>query len=454
MRRTILALADWWYGFTPYSILPSLEESQFWPRERLQQWQLDCLKKLLVHAGAHVPFYRDLFKKIAFDPRDVRSLDDVRRLPIVGKQEIMAERLRFVSEVAPPPRVWLKTTGTTGNPFSFIRTRLAQSYKIASRLRFRRWYGIERHDAMLNVGGIPSHGSGLMESLSHRLHFLATHRVEVFSSDLEGPGKEAAARLIEKYRLKAVMGYPSGIASLARHLSAGRSLAFRPQVIFTNSETLTALMRRQIREGFGIEPRSDYVATEGSLAHECPQGGLHVDMEETLVELVPTEPSEPGTGEVIATFLHAFDFPLIRYRLGDVAAWDEADCPCGRGLATISGLVGRTSDGIAFPDGKIFTAANINMRIAHFPFIDRIRQYQIVQQSENTVELRILDVPETDGESVVAFQKALGDLFVGLRVEVKRVASFPREATGKFRPVVGLKKQGKSAGSSERPSEV
>jgi len=291
----------------------------------------------------------------------------------------------------------------------------------------------------LNVGGIPSYHSSLKEKVFDAIHFYATNRINVFSSDLEGPEPEFAARLIEEYRLKAVMGYPSGIAALAKYLAERRPLTHHPKAIFTNCETLTELMRRQIREGFGIEPRNDYIATEGAIAHECPEGGLHVNMEETLVELVPTASTEDGTGEVITTFLHTFDFPLIRYRLGDIAGWTNKPCPCGRGLVTINNLFGRFADGIVFPDGRVFTAANLNMRIAHFPFIDRIRQYQIAQQSANVVELRILNTPDTDSESVVEFQKALSRLFVDLRVEVKRLDELPREPTGKFRPIIGLK---------------
>lgn len=440
MGKLLISLADRWYGFTPDTVLSALEQSQFWPRERLENLQIEHLRKLLIHAGAHVPFYRDLFKRLDFDPRAVRSLADVQCLPILGKPEIMAERDRFISETAPRPRVSLKTTGTTGQPFSFVRTRLAQSYKIASRVRFRRWHGIERTDPLLNVGGIPSRHASLKERIWDAVHFHATNRINVFSSDLEQPEPEFAVRLIEKHRLKAIMGYPTGIAALANYVARRRPLAHRPKAIFTNCETLTELMRRQIREAFGIEPRNDYIATEGAIAHECPEGGLHVNMEETLVELVPGPNTEDGAGEVITTFLHTFDFPLIRYRLGDLAAWADQPCPCGRGLATLGNLFGRTADGIELPDGRVFTAANINMRIAHFPFIHHVGQYQIAQTGYNTIELRMLNTAAVDEKSVLDFQKSLARLFVGLEVEVKRLKELPRESTGKFRPVIGLKK--------------
>jgi phenylacetate-CoA ligase len=430
-------MADRWVGFTPDRLLPHLEESQYWPRERLERLQLDSLRRLLAHAGEHVPFYRDLFARIGFDPARVRSVADIEHLPALDKAKITAEGDRFVSDVAPGPRVRLRTSGSTGEPFSFVRTRIAQSYKIASRLRFRRWYGIERTDPQLVVSGIPSVRKGRMHELQHWIHYVATNRAEAYASEMHGDGLERAARLIERHRVTSVMGYPTGIAALADHIHQGRHLAHRPRAIFTNSETLSDGMRHRIEAGFGVCPRSDYVATEGAIAHECPKGRLHVNMEETLVEIVPI-PQTPDVGEMLLTFLHTFDFPLIRYRIGDVARWAEGSCPCGRGLATVDALVGRYADGIRLPDGRFFTAANINMRIAHLPLISVLRQYQVAQVGPTEIELRLLanDTAVTS-EAIEQFVAALRDIFGSLKIVPVRLTELPREKNGKFRPVVG-----------------
>jgi phenylacetate-CoA ligase len=430
-------LADRWAGFNPQAVLPRLEESQHWPRERLELLQLDSLRRLLAHAGAHVPFYRDLFAKLAFDPAGVRSLDDIRQLPVLDKAQLMAEGDRFVSEVARQPRVRLKTSGSTGQPFSFVRTRIAQSYKIASRLRFRRWYGIERTDPQLIVAGIPSLRVSWKQDVQHWIHYVATNRVESYASEMHGDGLERAVRQIERHRVTSVMGYPTGIADLADHIGQRRPLEHPPHAIFTNSETLSDGLRRRIESGFGIRPRSDYVASEGAIAHECPSGGLHVDMEETLLEIVPI-PETPDVGTTVLTFLHTFDFPLIRYRIGDVARWAAVPCPCGRGLVTLDGLVGRYADGIRLPDGRFFTAANINMRIAHLPLVAGFRQYQIAQIGPATIELRLqADDAAGTSEAVEQFVTALHDIFGAMSIVPVRLTELPREKNGKFRPVLG-----------------
>ena len=444
IRETLVRLGDRWSGFTPTAVLSSLEKTQYWPQERLEALQVDHLRRLLRHAGATISYYRDLFHSIGFKPDAVRSLKDMQCLPILDKVTISSQADRFISSAAIHPLCWLRTSGSTGQPFRFVRTRLAQSYKIASRLRFRRWYGVERCDPGLLVGGIAPVASDWKAQWMSRLHYFATNRVSVHSSDLHGNGLEAAARLIDQYQVKYIMGYPTGICALADYLvGSGRKLSHYPQAIFTNSETLFNETRGGIRTAFGIEPRADYVATEGCIAHECPEGSLHVDMEEALVELVPGEPGS-DLSEVVITYLHSFDFPFIRYRLGDIARWFAKPCPCGRGLVTIDAVIGRSTDAIQMPDGRRFTAANINMRIAHFPFIENVRQYQIVQIDRGCLELRLLDTPETGNDTAQLFAAALSKLLRPLEVTVVKMPELPREKNGKFRPVVGLPTKGET----------
>jgi phenylacetate-CoA ligase len=440
MRRALVGIADRLAGFSPDHVLSQLEISQFWSRQELEQQQLTHLRTLLDHAGRHVPFYRDLFRRLDFRPQDVLSVSDIGHLPIVDKAMIMSEGERFVSEIAARPKVRLRTSGSTGQPFSFVRTRIAQSYKIASRMRFRRWYGIERTDSQLVVSGIPPVSGSARQSFKHWLHFFATNRVEVYSSEMVGAGLERAASLIESHQLASVMGYPTGIAALADFISHDRPLTCRPRAVFTNSETLFPELRRRIAAGFGVEPRSDYVATEGAIAHECPMGSMHVNMEETLMEIVPTADT-PELGEVVLTYLHTYDFPLVRYKVGDVASWSGSPCSCGRGLATIDSLLGRYADGIKLPNGLVYTAANINMRIAHLPLIERIRQYQVAQVSESEVELRVTTQDAAANPDAVAeLQRGLLAAFDGqIAIRVVRMPELPRQKNGgKFRPVLGL----------------
>lgn len=438
MKRLIVELADRFAGFTPGEVLSSLEETQYWSAERLQELQLAAMRRLLVHASLHVPHYRELFRRLGFDAGAFASMEDLRALPVLDRQEVLAAPERFISETAQRPLVWLRTSGSTGIPFRFVRTRIAQSYKIASRLRFRGWYGVSRTSPQLLVSGIVPRPHERVGAAMHKLHMWATGRREVFAPELHGAGLDFPARLLERGAVTSIMGYPSAIAAIADYMAQTRRQPKNLAAVFVNSETPLPWMRDAIKRGLGVEARSDYVATEGSIAHECPEGGLHVDVEEAFVETGP-QSGNCGVEELLMTFLHTFDFPLIRYRIGDVGKLSSFGCcSCGRAAPLLTGSVGRHSDAVRLPSGARVTAASINLRIAHLPFIDQIAQYQIAQLSADEVELRLVRRPGMSPDTPKAFAQAVGKVLEPLCVTVREVATIDREPNGKFRAVVAL----------------
>jgi len=432
----LISLGDKMNGFAPIPILKKIEKSQWWNEQQLEDLQLSFLKKLLHHCLSHVPFYQKCFQANNLSLNDFQSLKDLSMLPITDKSIINLQASDFISHIAKKPYVWLKTTGSTGVPFSFVRTRLAQSYKLASRIRFRNWYGVGRCDKLINVAGIPSYANNIVEELKHQIHFLATSKKEIYASEINDVKIPEIITLFNQFKPKALMGYPSGIASLASKIKGAAELRYVPKAIFTNSESLIPYQREQIIETFGIIPKSDYVATEGSIAHECPEGGLHIDMEEAIVEIVNMD--ENGFGDVLITFLHTFDFPLIRYKIGDKAKWKSENCKCGRGLKMIDNMVGRASDVIKLKNGKEYSAANINMRIAHFPFIGEIEQYQIVQNNISAVTLRIVKKNICKDSSIVTFKNEMEQIFTGCAVNVEICSELQRNEGEKIRTIIAL----------------
>lgn len=438
LKHHLIRAADRLSGFTPAPILARLEESQFWSVDQLQQLQARHLRAVLFHAGEYVPFYRDLFRSLKFNARDVRSVADIECLPILTKAQIMENPSRFVSSAAPLPRVMLQTSGSTGIPLRFVRTRIAQSYKIASRLRYRRWYNIERGDPQLILSGSPRPPDTLLARLKHGLHQYSTGRTELFSAELQEDRLFPAYRLIEERGITSIIGFPTGLMHLAdffvRSGQRPRSLI----AVFSSGETLYDWMRQRIEKGFGISPRNDYVATEGAIAQECPEGGLHVNMEECLVELVPIKGS-PVFGKVIVSFLHTLDFPLIRYEIGDVARWDVSPCPCGRGLTKIDSAFGRYKDGIQLPDGRYVTAAEIYLRLSSLPFMKNVPLHQIAQLDAHSAELRVLDGPSRNEAAVERLAPAIQEILRPLTVSTRLCKELPREKNGgKFRAVIPL----------------
>ncbi len=168
---------------------------------------------------------------------------------------------------------------------------------------------------------------------------------------------------------------------------------------------------------------------------QCEAGTYHVHPEYGIVEILDAEgePVKAGeTGELVCTSFTNDAFPLLRYRIGDMATAGEPGCSCGRAFPVLRALVGRADDLLVTPDGR-----QVGRLDPVFKGRRSIREAQIVQEGETEVRVRLVPAPDytdADGDAVVRELRArLGS---EMSIEVEKVSSIPRTATGKFLAVV------------------
>src|SRR5260221_6510811 len=121
--------------------LAYLEESQWLSREELERRETKALIELLSYAGANVPYYRELFAKLRFDPRGLRSRADLAELPLLTR-EIVRERYEDLVDPAHRGKNIKKgTSGSTGKPLKFEYSRTSECWRQAVKLRGYSWAG-------------------------------------------------------------------------------------------------------------------------------------------------------------------------------------------------------------------------------------------------------------------------------------------------------------------------
>lgn len=433
-KNIILSIADWYYGLTPYKILKKLRKSENLTIEQLKKLQLEYLKKLVKDVTANVPYYREYSK--THDIK-IESIDDIKKLPIVDKAFINSHYNEFVSKTAHKPYSIAKTTGSSGVPFQFIKTREGESYKIATRLRGKNWSGIGRCDKMLKISGIPPVNMSIIDEIKEKIRFIATQKNEIYISEITDENIPILVEKINKINPIGIIGLAGGVALLANKLKGNKDLKCNIQAVFTNSESITPLMRKQIRETFGVEPRSDYAATEGCIAQECEYGGLHVSMEECLVEIINED--ENGVGDLVLTMLHSKDMPLIRYKIGDRGRWRKEKCKCGRNLEMIDEVVGREVDVIVLPNGKEYSSANINYVPSNLKNINNLSEYQFFQTAKDQILLKMVLINENDTTVVDEMRNEFEKIFEGCTLTIQICKQLERGKGGKLRIVNALK---------------
>jgi phenylacetate-CoA ligase len=414
-----------------------MESTQWWDEARLRETQLKKLRRLLAHAGTHVPYYRQLFEEKHIHVAQFHSLADLQQLPILDKPTIRAniDQLKADNAVS---LIRFSTGGSTGEPLSFYVSKERISHDVAAKWRATRWWDVDIGDSEIVVWGSPIELRAQDNVRAMRDRFLNTKLISAF--DLSERGLDRFLDEIRTRRPKMLFGYPTVFSHIARHAQQKgvRLDDLGIMVAFVTSEVLYDEQRAQISKVFGCAVANGYGGRDaGFIAHECPEGGMHITAEDIVVEIVDSKGAQlprGQPGEVIVTHLATRDFPFIRYRTGDVGVLDTTRCSCGRGLPLIKEIRGRTTDFLLAHDGTMVHSAAVAYILRELP---QVRAFKIIQETmEHTRVLVVADGgtgPALQQKITTGFQKWLGK---DVHISVEEVEDIPAEKSGKFRYVV------------------
>lgn len=424
-------------GHDTVAVFNRLEQTQWWDGARLESLRLSRLRTLLEHANATTHFYRNVFAERGFLPADLQCLADLSRLPLLTKGDIRKNLEMLRSEEARDLRRF-NTGGSSGEPLIFYLGKERISHDVAAKWRATRWWGVDIGDPEVVVWGSPIelHTQDRLRSLRDKV--MRTHLLSAF--EMSDARVDTFIRTIRSVRPKMLFGYPSAIAHIAiRARDSGQSMTdLGIKVAFVTAEKLYDHQRDVIQETFGCLVANGYGARDaGFIAHECPEGGMHVTAEDVIVELVDPagRPVPLGeSGEIVITHMGTGDFPFIRYRTGDIGVLSDELCKCGRSLPLLKEVQGRTTDFVVARNGTVMHGLALVYEVRDIP---GVRHFKIVQETlDRTRVLLATDQAfrDTDVETIRnGIGKRLGS---DVRVEIERVSDIPKEASGKYRYVV------------------
>lgn len=420
-----------------------LDARQWWSEHDLARDQESRLRSMLTWSAARVPYYRDLFAELGLDPRDITSAADLTALPILDKETVREDPLRFLPD-EPRPRLIAQTTGgTTGTPVSYRATLDAVRINYATyEARCREWAGVRLGQRLASFHGQPivpdsqRGGPYWRRNLAfNQLYFSVYH--------LNGDTVRAYLDELARFRPEVIAGYTSAVHRIALGLlDSGQIGWIRPSAVLVSSETLTPAARRDIETAFGCRVTNAYSLGElVAFISECEHGELHVSTEYGVLEFLD---GAAGT-EIIATGLINRGMPLLRYRTGDLVVPNDGSPPqCGRGLPVVADIIGRVDDVVRTPEGATVGPAPMSLAFQKVP---RLRRTQVRQ--DRVEELTVLvevdhDFTSADQDFMVGeLRRRLGPT---IRLVVEHVDALPRTSGGKERLVVS------SLGAAEGPA--
>lgn len=405
-------------------------------RAELDAMQLAKLREMIEHCRQHVPFYKDLFDRSGFRPDHLKTLADFSHIPTLTRADLrdhFAElRADNASQFEPEQ---CASGGATGEPVKFLLDRKAIALEKACVRRHWLRSGYKSGEPTANLRGLRL----AFEPAEYSMIDKGENCLYLSSYDLTPNTVAAYAKAFNQFRPVLLNAYASSAALLANLISQTGLSVYSPRAIVCASETLYPHHREVIEAVFGSKVWDWYGLTElvGN-ASECElHNGYHISMEQGYFEVLDDNGLAVGPGEVgeiVATGLHNFSMPLIRYRTGDLGEFTDELCPCGRTSRMIKSIQGRVFEFIETPSGARLTATALNV---HDNTWDNVIQFQYVQQAQDTVLLRVIKAiayTETDERRILDRMSARFGDEIHLRIEY--VEELPKTPRGKVPLIV------------------
>ena len=405
------------YAAAPFQLARMLRQ-QWWDPERLRALQWRRLQAILRHAYACNDFYRTRFEGVDLHPDMLRTPGDLRRLPILTREDLRDPRRLIDRHVDPAQLVAATTSGSTGRRTTVYFDRQAAFLgKVLLKVRAR-----------LTCGLRPWHRVALFQEEPYAGRSADRGRIRSFS--IHAPIAELLPA-VRRFAPNALYGFPGHLALLGE-AAAG---ALRPRLVFTSGELLDGGLRRRLEQAFAAPVLDIYGCTEvKEIAFQCPEAGnYHVNADWLHLEALGRgDPSGMPEGTLVVTSLANHGMPLIRYAMGDVGELLEERCSCGRGLPLMRPTSGRLVDYFVLAGGQRVAPYSMTCAIEGVP---GMRQYQIAQTASNRVLVRVVPLDDFDAAAEAAIQSLLAPVLPGVSVSVERVARLAAERSGKYRIV-------------------
>ena len=420
-------------------------ESEILARPLLERLQLGHLQETVRRVARRVPFYRQKFAEAGVKPEDIKSLDDVRRLPFTTGADLRAIYPNGLVAVEAHEAVRLHTSsGTTGKPKAvfFSRRDIRNSAELMARSLVMT--GVTNKDVFQNMMSYGLFTGGLI------MHYGA-ERVGCLVIPV-GPGtSERQLMLMQDFGTTAVHILPSYALYFAGFL-AQRGVNPRTDLTlrraFVGAEPHTEETRRRIEQALGVDVYNSYGLTEMNgpgVAFECEhKAGLHLWEDHFLLEIIDPAAGEPlpegQPGELVLTTLRREAMPLIRYRTRDITSIIPEPCLCGRTHHRLNRISGRTDDMLIVRGVNIFPQ-QVERILMSMPQVGP--NYVIILDGLDDMAVKVElaaagfdgDVEHLDTLRRQLAEKLKTELFVRPNVELVPAGSLP-VAEGKAKRVI------------------
>jgi phenylacetate-CoA ligase len=414
------------------------------PLDKFVVIQRRRIRSLIAYAYTQVTHYRELMDRMHLVPEDFQTAEDLERLPLLSKEELLDAPERFIgADYRGGKGLLLHSSGTSGRARTIVYDSKALFLALAYGYRQRKAlasfveksFGYREVD-LSRAGSLGSQLRGFYEQHSWIPKGIDLHRRFISPSE----PFESLRESVNQFRPQVIRGYGSLIGAFFRWLHDRELTLVRPKAIHYGGDRMAEPDRRLIEEKFGVPVYSTYQAAEALLiAFQCRhRQGFHVSIDQVAVRVVNERGQSVapgGAGEIVLTNLTNRGTVLINLKLGDVVTTGDRPCPCGSPLPVLDRIEGRADDLIAVQGGSLLHPLSTLPPLQSVP---GVVQVQLIQWELRRFQLLVVCAGETNWETTRArleesFYSILGR---DLDLQVDRVERLAPELSGKLRGVI------------------
>ncbi len=357
LENLVLPSSDLLLGNSIFKDLQFLNESQWWKRSEINNYQDIQLQKLIKHAYDNVPYYHKLFKKLNLSTDDIKTKADLYKLPILTKEDVRKYfSPKYVNSSIPKSDLILeKSSGSTGEPLEYYATKASQSFKTAMGIRSWGWMKYKLGDKYVKVSARPrgSFLKNFQDVFNNSSYIYFENLTEDIFIDM--------INKIQSFDPMFIRSYPIPLYYLAGIIENQGGIKLKElRGINTTGSTLHPYMRNKIEKIFNVNIYDSYSCEGGANFTQCEfLKYYHPSEEYAISEFLDddfTKNDEENSKRHITTDLTNYATPFIRYDTQDyVVLGSEEKCSCGREYANILKIKGKRQRYNIFTRWTIYT---------------------------------------------------------------------------------------------------
>lgn len=396
-------------------------------RASIERWQTRRLQRMVEHVSKNVPMYGERFASVDVAVRRAPTLDTLRQFPIVLRRDYMGKPIEeYTDNSARVDGTWIKTSGTSGEPFTVLERLDLQLPHYGESVVYRAF--VSAQPARL-----------LKKMRVARIMFKSPprdNRLFLYVPDVREHTKESVAR-IREYKPEILESYASILYDVARQVERDGVPLEVPYVI-SGGERLSDALRAYLTRVFKAEVFNRYGMEEFAVvASECEQhNGMHTICESLIVEIVDDagQPVPEGHhGRIIVTDLYNTAMPYIRYDTGDHGTMTWERCACGLSSPRLW-LEGRYTAWLSFGGTRI---NHLEYDLALDSFMNVILQYLVIKKSDTEAVVQIVPGIGYDSAMETKIRSNMTNLLgPSVQVRIECVDEIPRMPRGKSKIVL------------------